>query len=239
MSKILIIPDVHGRTFWLDAIMKCKDDVDKIIFLGDYLDPYPNEGIMFFEALEMFDEIIDIKKEMEDKIVLLIGNHDAHHFLDGMNESTRFSTQHAKKVEEIFKNNINLFKLVHEETINGKKVLFSHAGVTKSWYEDNKDVIGELNVDNLNNLINSREGVITLTQLSHFRTWLTYSKTGSVLWSDVRERLVDGNEDVDEFDFQIFGHTQLNEDPVITEKWACLDCRRAFILDEDGKLTAV
>ena len=30
--------------------------------------------------------------------------------------------------------------------------------------------------------------------------------------------------------YQIFGHTQLKE-PIITDKWACLDCRKAIILD--------
>lgn len=35
-NNILIIPDVHGRTFWKYAI----DKYDKVIFLGDYLDPY-------------------------------------------------------------------------------------------------------------------------------------------------------------------------------------------------------
>lgn len=42
--KILIIPDVHGRDFWTDP---CKDisEYDRVIFLGDYTDPYDDEGI--------------------------------------------------------------------------------------------------------------------------------------------------------------------------------------------------
>lgn len=30
--------------------------------------------------------------------------------------------------------------------------------------------------------------------------------------------------------YQIFGHTQLKE-PLITDKWACLDCKKGFIID--------
>ena len=30
--------------------------------------------------------------------------------------------------------------------------------------------------------------------------------------------------------YQVFGHTQLKS-PLITDKWACLDCRKAFIID--------
>ena len=36
MSKILLIPDIHGRDFW----KKAKDFEGEIVFLGDYLDPY-------------------------------------------------------------------------------------------------------------------------------------------------------------------------------------------------------
>ena len=31
--------------------------------------------------------------------------------------------------------------------------------------------------------------------------------------------------------FQIFGHTQLKDEPIITDKWACLDCKKGFIFD--------
>ena len=39
-SRILIIPDVHGRTFWRDAVEAAGEM--PIVFLGDYLDPYPD-----------------------------------------------------------------------------------------------------------------------------------------------------------------------------------------------------
>ena len=34
MKQLLIIPDVHGRTFWKDAVSQYEDKVEKIIFLG-------------------------------------------------------------------------------------------------------------------------------------------------------------------------------------------------------------
>ena len=36
--------------------------------------------------------------------------------------------------------------------------------------------------------------------------------------------------------YQIFGHTQQEAGPVITEQYACLDCRRAFLLTNKGHL---
>ena len=40
--KILIIPDIHGRSFWIEPCSHI-DEFDKVIFLGDYHDPYPFE----------------------------------------------------------------------------------------------------------------------------------------------------------------------------------------------------
>ena len=37
-KKILIVPDIHGETFWKEPVQKYMDQIDRIIFLGDYLD---------------------------------------------------------------------------------------------------------------------------------------------------------------------------------------------------------
>ena len=74
MAKVLIVPDVHGRKFWHKA-MEMIDEVDQVVFLGDYLDPYSREGITFEDALIEFEEILDFKKAYPDKVVLLVGNH--------------------------------------------------------------------------------------------------------------------------------------------------------------------
>ena len=58
---IAIIPDVHGRQFWKDVIPR-KDEFEKIIFLGDYLDPYGFEEISNLNALDNFKEILEFKK---------------------------------------------------------------------------------------------------------------------------------------------------------------------------------
>ena len=42
-AQILVIPDVHGRSFWKNAVAQNTDI--PIIFLGDYLDPYAHENI--------------------------------------------------------------------------------------------------------------------------------------------------------------------------------------------------
>lgn len=133
-------------------------------------------------------------------------------------------------IARLFTLNKKLFKLCHEETINGKKYLFSHAGLTNSWYKANKDTIGELNTSSLNALLDTDKGITTLCNISRLRGG--FSPCGSVVWSDYRER--SEKEDVDEYQYQVFGHTQQEEDPIITDKWAMLDCRRAFVIGDDG-----
>ena len=56
MTKILIIPDVHGRQFWKQAV--ASGEYDKVIFLGDYRDPYPDEQIDEQMAKDNFKEIL-------------------------------------------------------------------------------------------------------------------------------------------------------------------------------------
>ena len=245
MEKVLVIADIHGRQFWKNAVDEYKDKVERIIFLGDYLDRYENEDITRKQEKENFKEIIDLKLKNKDKVILLLGNHDCHYFEKRFPRSTRYSSSEAYSYREMFQSNKSLFKLAHEETINGKKFLFTHAGLMNSWIKRNKDVIGEPTVENLNSLITTPRGVAALSDISRYRTWLG-EKSGSILWSDVREKIdtdvvedeirLDEDSIVDGYDYQIFGHTQLVDKPMIFNKWACLDCRKAFIIDDKGEL---
>jgi predicted phosphodiesterase len=242
--NILVIPDVHGRTFWKDAVDKHLEECDKVIFLGDYLDEYPDENITRKQSKENFKEIINLKENNRDKVILLLGNHDLHYMHREFTRSSRYSSSNAYSYKQMFLSHESFFKIAHEEMINDKKYLFTHAGVMKSWYERNKEIIGELTTDNINKLQGFRNGILSLAEVSKYRSWIG-EKSGSPLWSDVREKIDDeksmidhvmANEDsyVKEYDYQIFGHTQLTENPIITDKWVCIDCRKAFIINEEG-----
>ena len=58
-TQILVIPDVHGRTFWKEAIVKYPDL--PVVFLGDYLDPYAYENITQEDALAKFQRDISLQ----------------------------------------------------------------------------------------------------------------------------------------------------------------------------------
>lgn len=161
--KILSIGDIHGRDLWkfythgssyeydlwkisVEAGADPTDydfwkehtyaQVDKIIFVGDYCDSFNKTGEQILENLK---EIILFKKALGDKVVLLLGNHDIQYIVP--NEiCSGFRPEMKFDLEQLFNENIELFKIAHEEVgEDGSKWLWTHAGVTSGWYE--KDLL--------------------------------------------------------------------------------------------------
>ena len=216
MSKILIVPDVHGRAFWHRA-MELVDQVDQIVFLGDYLDPYSHEGISFDLALEEFNKILEFKKEYPDLITLLVGNHDMHYIIEDFMDCSRRNTAMLDQLHKLYNSNLDLFGLIHIED----DWLFSHAGVYKGWMDKYEFTLEDLN---LKTFLGSHWPA--LEDLSFYRGG--YKSVGSCVWADIRESVK--NELFPEYK-QVVGHTQLNDKPYITDQIACVDVRRCFILN--------
>ena len=229
---ILIIPDIHGRNFWKKAVEENKDKVDKIIFLGDYLDPYPWEGITRKEAISNFQEIIDFKSENRDKVVLFVGNHDLA-YIDKKNYivRSRYDSSNARHIEEMFRSHRSFFQLAHEELIGDKRYLFTHAGLQIGWYKKHEKLIGELTVNGMNHLLGIPSGIKALCEASWSRGG--WDQFGSIVWNDVTDCGSHVNDELP-WDRQVFGHSQQEEHPIITDTHVCLDCRKAFILNDDG-----
>ena len=231
---MIIIPDVHGRTFWKEAVKNRENE--EIVFEGDFLDPYPDENISPEDALENFKEIIEFKKLHSDNVILLIGNHDAHYFFPAVQQGSRYCRYLSRDIEKLYKDNIKLFQLAYEKEICGKRFTFSHSYIHKLWLDDlygkgrwkNKSIIKRLNKDFQAFLY----GLGTaLDSASFYRDgWKIY---GSMIWADTIEVAFFEKPVIG--DYNIFGHTRLIR-PIVTEFKACLDCRRAFILNEEGKI---
>ena len=241
--SVLIIPDIHGRNFWKNAIEKHFDNTLKTVFLGDFLDSYPWEGITRKDAIRNFQEILDFKSENKDKVVLLTGNHDFP-YINKKNFYTRvrYDSSNAYHINEMFRSHRSFFKLAYEDTIGDKKYLFTHAGLLPRWYEKHKELIGELTVDNLNRLQDTPQGMRALCEISRYRGG--WDEFGSIVWCDIMEmamlaQYLKESEDISindglPWDYQVVGHSQQEEHPIITKEFACLDCRKAFILTDEG-----
>ena len=225
---MIIIPDVHGRVFWKEIV---KNSEDKIIFLGDYVDPYPGENISLIGALDNLSEIIDYKKSNPSKVILLLGNHD---FMYMDFEHNRYSCRHdfenEPKITKILMDNRDLFQMNYSIEVKNKLYIFSHAGILKPWIEKYKNLFGEFpgSLDKINELYKKwdPEFISSLLEISYYRGG--WSDFGSMIWSDVREHSVSCEENI----YQIFGHTQLKDKPIIEKHFADLDCRRPFFFDE-------
>lgn len=245
---IIIIPDVHGRTFWKEKVYDTlENDKDThIVFLGDYVDPYQYEGIFPNEAIPVLEEIIDLKIKYPNQITLLLGNHDCGYIWKSVCSSRR-DVMHYYDINHLFVFNLSLFDLAYSTEINGKKYLLTHAGVHKVWIDKFIDYIGtKIKYDSIEWFLNNTLHCETyndaletfLGQYSYFRSYFG-PDYGSCVWADVREmseELPHRAADKELGYFQIFGHTQLENEPIVKDYFACLDVRRYFILTDENKL---
>ena len=131
---VLVMPDIHGRTFWKDAIEKFpKNEYPdlQIIFLGDYLDPYTGwEPITSKEAYDNFIDLLEYTKN-DPRVTLLIGNHDWHYFVNL--DTCRLDFNREESIKDIFINNLNRFSLIKILEFDNIKYMFTHAGITVGW----------------------------------------------------------------------------------------------------------
>lgn len=247
-KNIIIIPDVHGRTFWRKTIKEAlaSKRIPEIIFLGDYVDPYPLEYISEGEAFGVLRDVIAIKKEHPEQVHLLLGNHDMGYINSSICNCRRDEERYSL-LRQLYTINLPLFDLGWEKVVDGKRFLFTHAGVNKKWLEGNASFFGgktnvtatELNAALHDNPIHGsrfKELMRILADVSIFRGG---SKSyGSVIWADVCEFLLTSSCLKDTI--QVFGHTQ-SDAPFCFGKGEypniyCLDCREVFELDASGQI---
>lgn len=246
--KYLIVPDIHGRDFWVEPMKRAlKDDNTKIIFLGDYLDPYPNEFEKHVDykelAFDQFKYILKLKNDYPDKITLLLGNHDLSYAVSTKICDCRRDYQRYSSIREIFRLNKAKFSLLTEVKQGDNRFIISHAGVSLEWLKQaNMQGFSKENiVDFLNNkyelMMNSddpeeNEFAYDLGMCSYYRGGS--NKVSSIVWADIYESIFDNPEYIC---YQIFGHTRAFSQPIVCEKFAMLDCSKVFYLNEDGTIT--
>ena len=225
-NDLIIVPDVHGRGFWRDAVERHPDG--RFLFLGDYLDPYGDEGITTEEAFRGLEDIVRLKEEHPDRVTLLWGNHDLHYLYPELLGS-RYDFDHAERNGHFFQDHQTLFAIAHETEAAGRRFLFSHAGVGMGWLRHNfPGILGEdVCAGLLNDLVGYPPFMKALGDVSHYR-WGD-KRWGSMVWADIHEAVEEENRIPGVV--QVFGHTQLRRPLNVEDRVYCLDCRRCFRLD--------
>lgn len=271
-KDILIIPDVHGRTFWKAPLAKYESDLASskmhCVFLGDYLDPYPFEIELgevggYKQTVANLVEICDKKKQLGDSVTMLFGNHDLHYideYTKGEAYKCRYMHHYAKQIKKIFSENWDNFSLAYETTLSdGRRCLFTHAGVTRSWVSmrfDNMTDDSDITAAWLNSFLVDKSKLYVFGDVGEERGG---RGCGSPVWADVDEFIWGWkNEEARKHApgirktmftsiFQVFGHTLRNipyykngaDNYIINEHFAMLDVKRAFIMHPDGTIEPV
>ncbi|OEJ16114.1 phosphoesterase [Brachyspira hampsonii] len=147
--RFAVIGDLHGKNCWKKLIEGRFDNFDKIIFMGDYSD---DSWVTFTdeEIVNNLKDVIEFKKNHNDKIVLLIGNHDFQYIV-GYPTASRYRKSYAEEMHEIFNNNSDIFSPIHIEN----NYIFTHAGITNGWIEyiRHKYDIKDINIDNVYDIV--------------------------------------------------------------------------------------
>ena len=235
-KELIIIPDVHGRTFWKQALPYIEDGT-LVVFLGDYLDPYPHEGITKLQALDNFQEILEVTKD-KGNVTLLFGNHDCTYTWPEANIcECRTDYDNLGYIHKIFQKNLRRFRLFWV----WNNFLFTHAGVHPAWL---KTLTMTLTL--LENKLKDgdAEAIRHLADVGRIRGG--WSSAGSCVWADIHE-----------FDWptepisgytQIVGHSQQLDygynpkfwwkpgKPVRFGNTVCLDCHQCFYIDSEGDI---
>lgn len=230
--KAIIIPDVHGRKFWKDAIPFIEKGV-KTIFLGDYIDPYTHEGISKKEAIDNFDEIIKTADENKN-VTLLVGNHDTTYLYS---EAGICDCRADKKNFDLIKEMFNYIKPRLKLIVKAGDIMISHAGLHNEWVKRIKPLLKEWYPNK--SLIESLNTLVHETDINRLNILADASKyrggcesAGSCVWADIREF---ANENYQYR--QIVGHTMCSK-PVIlkNERIIDIDCQKCFYIDINNDL---
>ncbi len=219
MNNILIIPDIHGRAFWKEIN---PDDVDLIIFLGDYTDPYLNEGITPKMVLDNLKELVNFYTKYKNKCIFLKGNHDYPYISKIYKSNLDYLCRHDYENEEEIESLLKQLNLRDCYIIDN--YIFSHAGFNNDYW----DIVmkGYQVGESLNDILSN------YPELAARISWRRGGvfNYGSHVWEDLTYFLENiPNKELSEY-VQIFGHTSLKE-AIHHNNCYCLDCQDIFKLN--------
>lgn len=225
MNNILIIPDLHGRDFWIEP---CQQWQGSIVFLGDYHDPYGNyianepDMEQSRENLKKLVDFVVIRRNNPNVgyTTCLLGNHDCYYYTK--NFGCRSDNLHFDEIKELLDalNTKISYELIWHTTKTANRFLFTHAGITKNWAD-----LHNLSMDDIIKLSIKDSKILEEIPRSRGGNYLY----GSPIWNSLEDYKY---EDHIPGYYQIFGHTWGGRtQPVIEEDYAMLDCGKAFVLN--------
>jgi hypothetical protein len=173
----VVFGDIHGLTYWKKVV--AENPSCRYIFLGDYLDPY--EYIEREQLINNLQEIIHLKNNRNDDVILLLGNHDLHYFSSDMDSGSRFDFDIAEEASKLFRENIHLFMYAFQE----ENRIFTHAGISERWFFNGFIGNADQNIAaQLNNPLPAQVAALCRCGAMRGGNW---NAVGGIFWADISE----------------------------------------------------
>ncbi len=207
--KICVLGDVHGLRRWREIVAAERENIERFLFLGDYVDD-KTQGSTQQEQADNLREIFAFAEEF-GAVDLLVGNHDMQYA-----GGSRCHTPSAE-LEALVRD------MIVERVENGTlkvcveygKYLFSHAGVSRAWL--NSQGIAE--PSEINELF--RKNI----ELVNLQTQYGKSSEDNMFQSPLWIRAENGLYKSPLHDItQVVGHTRKSKIEIVEQ----LDCRYIF-----------
>lgn len=214
--------------------------VDKIVFLGDYVDAFDKTDE---EITTNLLNVIEFKKSQPEKVELLLGNHDIQ-YIYGYSQygCSGFRPNMFASWNHLFSKNEKLFKIAYQY----RNYLFTHAGVSSGWMRKHQDTVNNVGSAAGADTLAGKLNAIAMTgsggclhAIGDLRGG--YAEWGGVTWADIRET----SRNPLEHYHQIVGHSKIKE-PCKVDNGTCsvtyidvLDKVDQYLLltDDGGQVT--
>jgi predicted MPP superfamily phosphohydrolase len=203
----LVCGDLHCKTDLAKLVVDKFENgnYDKLVFIGDYVDSFTHSDTQMLECLNY---IIETKKRLGDKCILLWGNHE-YSYMESHYRASGWRKSIATVVYQLLTENKDLFQWYYFDS----GTLYTHAGVNTRWYKQAllkiNEKYPEFKIESLFELLDFCQtnsfGTDLLCQCGEARGGYRYDK-GGILWCDKKELLDDRYFD-DVITNQVVGHT--------------------------------
>lgn len=154
--KICVLGDIHGLKSWRVIVATERENVDRFIFLGDYVDDKAHGSTPEQQADNLRD-ILNFANEFQ-AVDLLVGNHDMQYA--GGSKCNTPSTELEVLVHDMIVQGIEKGTL--KVSVQYGKYLFSHAGVSREWM----NLHGIKDTSEINNLFRENIELVNLQTIN-------------------------------------------------------------------------
>lgn len=215
--KIITIGDIHGRDIWKpylfqplnDSLETRFDQADKVIFIGDYVDSFDR---LNFDIYDNLVEIIELKKQYPDKVILLLGNHD-YSYVNGYTGISGYRISMEFDLKQLFNKEWSLF----DAAFQYGDVMWTHAGLSEKYLDDLRKFLKQRNLydDIVEQGLDTAEVLNVLKEMKSDELYLYSVESGGTLprgsagplWIRPRELELFAPD----FITQVVGHTVMNQ----------------------------